>query len=66
MIKPAEAKAILIADLENRKAYPARFDQDCPTCGEPIEEGDDLYFIGDKRMCDNCRIDLIDNLEDLT
>lgn len=65
MMRASEAKNILIADLEERKAYPAKFAGDCPQCGEPIREGDDIYFIGGKRMCDADRIELIDHLEDL-
>lgn len=64
MLKHAEAKKLLIDDLEDKKAYEVRGFTECASCGGDMLSGDECYYIGGKRVCDQCRLDLVEFLEE--
>jgi hypothetical protein len=63
MTKP-EAKQLLIAELETKKPYEVRYSTDCAECGEEMYSGDECFYIGNERVCDSCRLDLVTFLEE--
>lgn len=57
---------ILIEELNYKKAFLASHDTECDICGEDIFDGDDFYFMGNRRKCcENCRKLAIDYLSSL-
>lgn len=63
----SEIKEILVGEMENKRQYDSRFNCDCDLCGDPINRGDVLYFVSEKRkMCQNCYNEVIDYLEGLS
>lgn len=57
MLPKSEVKAMLIADLENKKTKFEFFHDGmtCPSCGFPVNSGDPLYIIGGKKCCKDCK-----------
>lgn len=55
-----------IDEMRQRRTYTTQWRADCRFCGDSIEEGDALYFFGNKeKMCSDCRDNRIAALENL-
>lgn len=55
---------LLLEDLACKKSYPARYGTECYICGELVEPGDAVYYMGNgHKICDPCMGDLEVKLE---
>lgn len=66
MAKTSDIKAILLEELENKKAFDATWEGTCNVGGEDIEVGDTFYFMGEKKkVCQNCFTEMQEVVEAL-
>lgn len=59
-----EIKQLILTDIEEKKVYVSKWDSTCPNCGEEVLEGDEMVYIGGKRLCNECVGEIISHLED--
>ena len=50
-----DLKQLIIEDLEEKKPYPAKWDLSCGLCDNDIPAGDDFFYLGGKKVCNDCR-----------
>lgn len=51
-------------ELLNKKVFTAKWQARCDICGNVISQGDDFFFLGDKKkLCDSCFGDLLEYFE---
>lgn len=57
-------KALLSEELENKKVFDALPGTDCNVCGNEVEEGDPIRFMGNKeKVCPDCWDELEEMVE---
>lgn len=57
-----DIKTRLLAEIENKKRYPAYSNTYCGECQYQIPEGQPAVYIGDKIICNDCEGEIIEFL----
>lgn len=61
----SQVKDIIMEDLDEKKPYTASWDFDCEIGFDTISEGDEFFYIAGKKVCNDCRSEIRDVVEEM-